>query len=127
MEDHDEAVGGAPRREVSAATLTGREARLLVVPTNRKLGEWQATCIKLETMAARPKAAGRRDPGIAEVAATLRQLVAAEGAAFEAVVAGAPEPVQRHSRVGDTRHALRALELRLAAILAELGEMPAGR
>ncbi|RYE07780.1 MAG: hypothetical protein EOP22_16415 [Hyphomicrobiales bacterium] len=127
MEDHDEALGGGPRREVSAATIAGREARQLVVPTNRKLGEWQATSIKLETMAARLKAAGRHDPAIAEGAATLRQLVVAETVAFEAVVAGAPEPVQLHSRVGDTRHALRALAARLGAILADLGEMPAGR
>ena len=127
MSDSDSPADQPPRqrRETSAEVLLTRAARSLVAPVHEKLGAWQAECIKLETMAQRSKAAGRRDVGLSEAARSLLGYVSRQAETFERSVESAPEPIRRHGRVSDTRMVLRRLEGRLAATLSDLGDPPA--
>jgi hypothetical protein len=102
--------------------VSGRAARELLAPVQDRLGAWQAEAVKLETMAQRMRASGRRDAGLAEATRTLLGVVERQTEALEGAVAKVPADVREHSRVADTLKVLRLLLVRTQKILSDLGE-----
>jgi hypothetical protein len=124
----DDNMESPRRRQASAEALAGREAATLVRQLNRQLGMWQASSVKLHTMAQRLKSTGRTDPAVAEEARTLFQVVTVEAQRFERMLPGQPSTVANHGRVSDTRRSFNMITERLRESLKLLGsEPPAGR
>ncbi len=119
----DESSGSPrPRRQSSAGTLAGRQASAFVRDLNRQLGLWQASSVKLQTMAERVRSAGGAD---SQVAAELRGLFSAvrtEAQRFEASLAAQPPEVADHGRVRDTLRSFEMISGRLRQSLRLLGE-----
>ena len=109
-------------RETPASVTHGRAARALVAPIQEKLGVWQAEAVKLEVMMQRSRAAGRRDPSLAEAARVLLGVVRMQAQLLETAVADAADAVRSHGRVTDAQKVLVLLIERLEQILADLGE-----
>jgi hypothetical protein len=95
-----------------------------VAPVQDQLGAWQAEAVKLEVMTDRLKAAGRRDPSVAEGVRALLKVVNMQAQLLETAAAEAPPPVRTHTRVTDAQKVLGMLAVRLEAMLAALGERP---
>lgn len=112
------------RRQASAEAQAGREAATLVRQLNRQLGLWQASSVKLHTMAERLSAGGRSDPAVAEEAHALFHAVLAEAERFESLLPGQPLAVVEHSRIKDTRRSFEMISERLWASLKLLGAEP---
>jgi len=113
-----------PRRKASAETMAGREAAALVRDLNRQIGRWQASSVKLHTMAQRLKSTGSADPSVAEEAHTLFQVVATEAQRFEELLPEQPSAVAGHGRINDTRQSFDMITDRLRASLRLLGANP---
>lgn len=115
------------RRQPSAETLAARQAARFVRDLNRQLGTWQATSVKLHTMAARLKATGRTDSSVAEEASEMLRVVRSEAQRFEAKLPDYPAEVARHSRIEDTRRSFEMIADRLRNTLGLLGAEPPSR
>lgn len=109
------------RRHASPEAQAGREAAELVRELNRQLGLWQATSVKLHTIATRLKASGRHDPSVAEDVYTLFRVVAAEAERFEGMLPAQRPTVAGHSRINDTRRSFEMVADRLRGSLELLG------
>lgn len=112
------------RRQASAEALAGREAAALVRELNRQLGAWQASSVKLSTIAQRLKASGRHDVSIAEEARTLFGVVQGEAERFEALLSKQPPAIADHGRVRDTRRSFEMVTDRLRTSLELLEHAP---
>jgi hypothetical protein len=109
-------------RQPSAAAQAGREAAALVGELNRQLGLWQASSVKLQTMAERAKSAGRAGSDVASEIRTLFAAVTAEARRFDARLAAQPPEVAEHGRIRDTRRSFEMISGRLRQSLRLLGE-----
>jgi hypothetical protein len=112
------------RRKSSPEALAGREAAALVRDLNRQLGHWQASSVKLHTIAERLKAAGRADPSVVEEAHALFHVVAVEAKRFEELLPDQAAAVAAHGRINDTRQSFEMIANRLRASLRLLGAEP---
>lgn len=112
------------RRKSSPDVLVAREAAALVRDLNRQLGQWQASSVKLHTMAERLTATGRADPALIEEAHTLFRVIATEAQRFEELLPDQPPAVATHGRINDTRQSLEMIADRLRASLKLLGADP---
>ena len=121
MTDSEDGAG-RNRRETPASVTNGRAARALIAPVQQKLGAWQAEVVKLEVMAQRIRAVGRRDPSIAEATRTLLGVVKMQAQLLETSLGTAADAVRLHSRVTDAQKVLVLLVERLERLLADLGE-----
>ena len=110
------------RRKPSAEATVGREAAALVRELNRRLGEWQATSVKLHTIAGRLKSTGHADPAVKAEAHALLNVVSREAHRFEDLLSDRPEAVARHGRIDDTRRSFEMIADRLQESLKLLGE-----
>lgn len=110
------------RRQPSAEATAGREAAALVRELNRRLGQWQASSVKLHTIAERLKSSGYVDPAVIEEADALLKVVSREAHRFEDLLKGQPEAVARHGRIDDARRSFEMIADRLRASLKLLGE-----
>jgi len=110
------------RRQASPEALAGREAASLVRDLNRQLGLWQASSVKIHTMAERLRATGRSDPTVAEEARALFKVVATEAERFESLLPEQREAVTVNSRISDTRRSFEMVTNRLKTSLELLGE-----
>ena len=115
-----------PRRKTSADALAGRQAAGLVRDLNRQLGHWQASSVKLHTMAERLKAAGRADPSVVEEANALFHVVKTEAQRFEGLLPEQSSAVATHGRIDDTRRSFDMVSDRIRASLKLLGADPEG-
>jgi len=113
-----------PRRRASAESLAGREAAALVRELNRQIGHWQASSVKLHTMAQRLRSTGRADPSVEEEAHTLFHVVATEARRFEDLLPTQSAAVAGHGRINDTRRSFDMITDRLRASLELLGANP---
>jgi hypothetical protein len=115
---------GPPRavRQPSPAVEAARQASALVRELNRQLGLWQASSVKLHTMAERVRAAGRADPHVSSELRALFAAVTTEATRFEARVAAQSPQVAEHGRVRDTRRSFEMISGRLRQSLRLLGE-----
>jgi hypothetical protein len=109
------------RRKASADAMAGREAAALVRELNRQMGSWQASSVKIHTIAERLKATGRSDPAIAEEAHTLFHVVIAESQRFEGLLPDQQIAVAEHGRIKDTRRSFEMVTDRLRSSLLLLG------
>lgn len=123
MSDDDD-MDSPRRRQASADAIAGRDAAVLVRQLNKQLGMWQASSIKLHTMAERLRATGRADPSVVEEAHTLFHVVSAEVERFESLLPTLPAPVANHGRISDTRRSFTMVVDRLHACLQLLGTKP---
>lgn len=112
------------RRKSSPDAMAAREAAALVRDLNRQLGHWQASSVKLHTMAERLRAAGRADAAVIEEAHTLFHVVASEAQRFEELLPEQPPAVAKHGRINDTRRSFEMITSRLRASLELLGADP---
>lgn len=110
------------RRQPSADVTVGRTAAALVRDLNRQLGHWQATSVKIHTIAERLKAAGRTDPSVAEEAKALFRVVSAEAERFQLLLPAQTESVVQHGRIRDTKRSFEMVADRLKASLKLLGD-----
>lgn len=104
--------------------MAGRQAAALVRDLNRQLGLWQASSVKLQTIAERLKATGHQNPAVAEELSTLFNVVQAEAERFEGMLPGHPPAVATHGRVKDTRRSFEMVAGRLRLSLQLLGVEP---
>lgn len=119
----DDDLGRSPvARQRSAAAQAGRDAAALVRELNRQLGTWQASSVKLHTMAERAKSAGDAADHVASEIRTLFAAVTAEARRFDASIASQPPEVAEHGRVRDTRRSFEMISGRLRQSLRLLGE-----
>lgn len=101
------------KRVVSEDIRASREAAALVRPTNERLGEWQSDAVRLAARAERSRRSGGVDAELVKAARALLGRVDAEVRLFEEEVERRGPRVTQHSRVADTRQALRLLSARL--------------
>jgi hypothetical protein len=109
-------------RQLSTAALAGRQAAAFVRELNRQLGLWQASSVKLQTMAERVRSAGRHDPQVSVEIRTLFSAVKSEAQRFEESLARQSPEVAEHGRVRDTRRSFDMISGRLRQSLRLLGE-----
>lgn len=121
MTDDNSGRPPAPRRP-SATLLAGRQATALVRDLNRQLGVWQASSVKLQTMAERARSAGGADPHVAAEIRALFSAVRTEAHRFEEQLATQPPQVAEHGRIRDTRRSFEMISGRLQQSLRLLGE-----
>ena len=107
---------------MSAEGLIARQAAGLMRPLNARLGIWQASSIKLRTMAERGRRDERPDPAVAREAAELLELMNREAATFDAALPSLPPAVTANARVQDTRRSLETIRQRLCETLAMLSD-----
>lgn len=107
------------RRGVSATTLNGREAARLVRDINEKIGAWQTESVRLATAAERMKQSARHEPAIIEAIVALIGIVERQQMDLASTLVSVPAGVAEHSRVADTKQALRMIVDRLKNALAK--------
>lgn len=112
------------RRNASPEAVASREAASFVRDLNRQLGFWQASSVKLHTMAERLTAAGRADPSVAEEAHALFNVVSTEALRFESLLPELTEAVAGHDRIKDTRRSFEMITERLRDSLRLMGSEP---
>ena len=98
-----------------------REAVRVVRPVNDRIGFWQSESIRLVTSAERLRQSGRHDPGLLEGMHALLGSIEELARQFEASLDGVPSDVAGHSRIEDTRRALRTIAARLHNELPKAG------
>ncbi len=101
------------KRIVSEDIRAAREAAALVRPINERLGDFQSDAVRLAARAERSRRSGGVDDALVKAAQALLDRVDAEVRLFEEEVERRGLRVTQHSRVADTRQALRLLADRL--------------
>ncbi|RYE56929.1 MAG: hypothetical protein EOP18_03500 [Rhizobiaceae bacterium] len=112
------------RRQASPDAIAGREAAAFVRELNRQLGLWQASSVKLQTMAERLNSTGRSDPALAEEARALFKTVMTEAERFQGLLPSKPSKIAEHNRIQDTRRSFEMISARLRTSLQILGVEP---
>lgn len=94
------------RRSLRVDVRISRQALKVVTPTNEEIGPWQRRAAWLLALAERRSARGKRDPKLADEAATLLAAVKKRQKSLMASLEALPEDVARSSRLEDTARAL---------------------
>jgi hypothetical protein len=104
-----------------------RQAMKVVLPTNQQIGPWQARAAHLLALAEKLKATGRHNPGIADEAQTLLDIVETHRRELDRDVQELPSDVAGSTRLDDTARALQSVATVLERTLATVqpGKRPA--
>jgi hypothetical protein len=114
---------GAPhrRRAMSVEVMRRREAKVLVLAVNRRIGSWQAQAARLIVCGQRLRAAGALEPALRDEAIALRAAIERQRDTFERQLEVVPRELGSSGHVADTRRALAMLIERADHAVALLG------